>query len=68
MLAKNQVYNARLKHIDIKYHFVRDVLEDGDIEMKKIHTIDNFADMLTKVVAGVRFNHCKSLLQILPVA
>ena len=37
-LAKNQVYHARMKHIDVKYHFVRDVLEDGDIEVKKIHT------------------------------
>jgi len=60
-LAKNQVYHARTKHIDVKYHFVRDVLEDGDIEVKKIHTKDNPADMLTKVVPGVKFNHCKNL-------
>ena len=38
-LAKNQVYHVRTKHIDVKYHFVWDVLEDGDIEVKKIHTI-----------------------------
>jgi len=35
-LAKNQIYHARSKHIDVKYHFVRDVLENGDIEVKKI--------------------------------
>ena len=54
-LAKNQVYHARTKHIDVKYHFMRDNLEDGDIEVKKIHTKDNPADMLTKVVPGVKF-------------
>jgi len=67
-LAKNQVYHARTKHIDVKYHFVRDVLEDGDIEVKKINTKDNSADMLTKVVPGVKFNHYKHLFQILLIA
>jgi len=51
-----------MKHIDVKYHFVRDVLEDGDIEVKKIHTKANPTDMLTKVIPGVKFNHCKNLL------
>jgi len=61
-LAKNQIYYVRTKHIDAKYHFVRDVLEDGDIEVKKIHIKDNSADMLTNVVPWVKFNHCKNLL------
>ena len=42
--------------------FVQDVLEDGDIEVKKIHTKDNPTDMLAKVVIEVKFNHCKNLL------
>jgi len=67
-VAKNQVDHARTKHIDVKYYFVHDVLEDGDIELKKIHTKDNLADMLTKVVPRVKFNNCKNLLRILPVA
>ena len=66
-LEKNQVYHARMNHIDVKYHFVRDVLEDGDIEVKKIHTKDNPAYMLRKVVPEVKFNHCKNLPRILPV-
>ena len=66
-LAKNQVYHARMKHIDVKYHFVRDVLEDGDIEVKKIHTKDNPTYMLIKVISEVKFNHCKNFLRILPV-
>ena len=51
-----------MKHIDVKYYFVRDVLKDEDIEVKKIHTKDNSVDILTKVVPGVKFNHCKNLL------
>jgi len=60
-LAKNQVYHVMTKHIDVRYHFVWDILEDDNIELKKIHTKNNTTDMLTKVVPGVKFNHCKNL-------
>jgi len=58
-LAKNQVYHARTKHIDVKFHFVRENLDKVDIELQKIHTKD---DMLTKVVQIVKFEYCKKLL------
>jgi len=67
-LAKNHVYHARMKHIDVRFHFVREILDKSDIELQKIHTKENPADMLTKVVPGVKFAHCKELLRILPVA
>ena len=67
-IVKNQVYHARTKHIDVKYHFVWDILEVDDIELKKIHTKNNPTDMLTKVISRVKFNHCKNLLRNLSVA
>ena len=54
----------RTKHIDVRYHFVRGVLEDGDVEIVKVHTKDNPADMLTKVVPSNKFDHCRNLLNI----
>ena len=54
-LAKNQVYHSRTKHIDVRFHFVRDVLDEEDIELMKILTKNNPSDMLTKVVTGVKF-------------
>ena len=57
-LAKNQVYHARMKHIDVRYHFMQDTLEDGDIELKNIHTKNNLADTITKVIPWVKFNYC----------
>ena len=65
-LAKNQVHHARTKHIDIRYHFMRDVVEEGDIYLMKVHTNDNPADMLTKVVTGSKFQHWLDLLNIGP--
>ncbi|KAK9229164.1 hypothetical protein WN944_022121 [Citrus x changshan-huyou] len=48
-LAKNQTYHARTKHIDVKYHYVRKIIEGSDVLLKKINTKDNPSDMLTKL-------------------
>ena len=67
-LAKNLVYHARTKHIDNRFHFAPEILDEGDIELQKVHTKENPTDMLTKVISGVKFTHCKELLHILSVA
>ena len=67
-LAKKQMYHARMKQMDVRFHFVREILEESDIELLKVHTKENPVDMLTKVVLGVKFTNCKELLHFLPVA
>ncbi|XP_071053569.1 uncharacterized protein [Onthophagus taurus] len=47
-LAKNNVYHSTTKHIDIKYHFIRKVLEDNVINLKYCQTEEMIADVLTK--------------------
>ena len=64
-LAKNQTYHVWMKHIDVKYHYMREIIKGGDVLLKKIDTKDNPLDMLTKVVYGVKFQHCLKLIQIL---
>ncbi|GJW78500.1 retrovirus-related pol polyprotein from transposon TNT 1-94 [Tanacetum coccineum] len=64
-LAKNQVYHARTKHIDVRYHFIREILEESGVRIQKIHTSKNPADMLTKVVAGIKFNYCLDLINVI---
>ncbi|GMI75420.1 cysteine-rich RLK (RECEPTOR-like protein kinase) 8 [Hibiscus trionum] len=66
-LAKNQVYHSRTKHIDVRYHFVREIFEEGKVLLQKIATAENPADMLTKVVTSIKFNHCLNLINILQV-
>ena len=49
-LAKNQVHHGRTKHIDVRFHFIREIIESGEVILKKISTKDNPADMMMKVV------------------
>ena len=49
-LAKNSALHSKTKHIQLRYHFIRSVLEDGQLKLDKIHTDDNLVAMLTKVV------------------
>ncbi|CAA7016274.1 unnamed protein product [Microthlaspi erraticum] len=63
-LSKNNVFHERTKHIAVKYHFIRDVIEDGEVEVLKVHTSRNPADILTKVVLVGKFNSALTLLNI----
>jgi len=49
-LAKNSKFHSKTKHIQLKYHFIRSVLEDGQLKLEKMHTSQNLENMLTKVV------------------
>ncbi|KAH9659027.1 hypothetical protein KPL70_023708 [Citrus sinensis] len=66
-LTKNEVYHARTKHIDVRFHFVREIINEGKIFLQKIKTAENPADMLTKVVMTIKFEHCLNLINILQV-
>lgn len=61
-LAKHQVFHERSKHIDVRHHFVRDVIAKGAVKMLKVTTEENVADMLTKSLPTAKFNHCCSLV------
>nr|GMD85028.1 Retrovirus-related Pol polyprotein from transposon TNT 1-94 [Ipomoea batatas] len=61
-LTKNDTYHAKTKHIDVRYHFIRDVIAAGDIVIQKVHTLENPADMLTKSLPITKFEQCLNLV------
>ena len=63
-LAKNKVYHERTKHVATKYHFIRDWIACGEVEVLKIPTSRNPADVLTKVVPVNKFNSALELLKV----
>ena len=61
-IARNPISHSRTKHIDIKYHFVRDAVQEGTIELIYCPTEVMIADLLTKGLPRVRHNTlCKSV-------
>ncbi|GJY91446.1 putative ribonuclease H-like domain-containing protein [Tanacetum coccineum] len=52
----NPVFHSKTKHIEIRHHFIRDSYEKKLIQVIKIHTDHNIADLLTKAFDVSRFN------------
>ncbi|KAL1483366.1 hypothetical protein MTO96_033252 [Rhipicephalus appendiculatus] len=51
-LAKNQVTSDRRKHIDLKYHFLRDKVEEERLQLRYVESSSNSADLFTKPLNG----------------
>jgi L-lysine 2,3-aminomutase len=54
-LAKNLTYLSKTKHIDVQYHFVKDMVEEKKVLMMKVDTLKNVANSLTKHVSIEKF-------------
>ncbi|KAG8503622.1 hypothetical protein CXB51_001566 [Gossypium anomalum] len=63
-LTKDQIFHERTKHIDVRYHFVHDIIARGDIIVSKISTHENLADMMTKSLLITKFEHCLDLVDV----
>jgi len=63
-LSRNCVHHERTKHIDIKLHFVREVIGQGSVIVKRISTDHNPSYMITKALRSSKFFHCLNLIQL----
>ena len=55
VIASNLVFHARIKHIEVDYHFVRERVLRHDLQVKFVAFQDQLADILTKGLASPRF-------------
>eukprot|EP00253_Pinus_taeda_P009242 PITA_09242 len=63
-LATNPAYHSRTKHIDVRYHFLRHVIDGGKVALKKFHTRENCADIFTKPVTVEKLQWCLASLDL----
>ena len=54
-MTKTLVYHIRTKHIAIKHHFIREALEDDDIQLKYFKTKDQVVNIFTKALPNDKF-------------
>jgi hypothetical protein len=66
-LMKNPVLSGRSKHIEVKYHLVRESAEQGKIEVKQVRTDDQLGDILTKALGRVKFQEMRSRIGMVDV-
>ena len=55
-LAQNPVNHQRSKHIDIKYHFIRNEISEGIVKLHYIPSNNNLADIFTKPFTKIKLN------------
>jgi hypothetical protein len=63
-LAKNPVQHHRTKHIDVKYHFIRERIEEGTVKVIYCPTNEMKADILTKGIAAPQFKQLRDQLNL----
>ena len=66
-MAKNPQFHGRTKHIAIKYHFIREQVSSGKLELRYCKTNDMIADMLTKGLSGEQFEKLRLMAGVTPM-
>ena len=61
-MASNPITERRSKHIDIRYHYIREVIEKGLVKVRFIDGSDNPADLFTKNLGWVKFEKFRACL------
>lgn len=63
-LTKNQIYHFRTKHIDVRYHWTRDLITNGKTNLIKVYIKDNATNMTTKPIIINKFKYCLDLTNL----
>ena len=61
-LAENPLSSSNSKHIDVRYHFLRELVGKGDLCVKYLRTEDQHADILTRAIARESFEKHRDFL------
>ena len=58
------LFRSRTKHIDVRFHKIRELVAIGELLLEKIYTSENAMDMLTKSITTDKFKHCLDLTNV----
>jgi hypothetical protein len=55
LISKHSAFHQRTKHIDTRYHYIREKVEEGIVKTEHIKTEDLVADIFTKSLAALKY-------------
>ena len=64
-LSENPVFHDKSKHIEIKYHYIRDMVQRGVVNLQYVAMEEKITDVLTKPLARVKFEYFREKLGVL---
>ena len=67
-ISKNPMMHAKIKHIAIKYHYVREMGEDKQVKMKYVNLKEQIADIFTNPLPKYAFEHLRGKLGVKPLS
>ena len=56
--------HERTKHIDVKYHYILDIMSQCVVLVKKIVIVENPANMLMKLISTIKLKYCLDLINL----
>ena len=66
ILSEDHVWHSRMKHIRVKYHYVRELVTDEELTITRVRSADNAADILTKPLARGDYLRLRRMLGLRP--
>ena len=63
-MTENPEFHDKSKHIEVRYHFIRDMVQKGAVKLKYVPTEEQVGDALTKPLARVKFEYFQENLGV----
>ena len=64
-MSENPVFHDKSKHIEIKYHYIRGMVQRGAVKLLYVATEEQIDDVLTKPLARLKFEYFRERLGVL---
>ena len=65
-LSENPVFHDKSKHIEVRYHYIQDIVEKGVVKLQYLATDEQVADVLTKPLSKVKLEYFREKLGVVP--
>ena len=67
-MSKNPVLHSKTKHIEIKYHVIREKVAEKEVRLEYISTKEKIADIFTKPLPKDTFEYLRGKLEVIPLS